>query len=564
MKVILTTVGTSVLTNFASHSELNKFNDKFKTFSEFLQKNKNNSNLDKILNDNNFFQIFSFFKGLKYNTIYEKWEKKTDDEKKINPYTEDLCAEVKTIFEIIKKNNSDEFKIVLIPTHTILSQFSAQIIENFFKEPEFNTFLKNQYNSSIIEISIKRSLQLKPSEKFENEGINNLINNIKNTYDEIQSSEKLTDSFFENEIKPLFINTPGYFKKESNIDTLKEDLISINNFNDQNTLDYVIKKHFSSSDYMYLFIKRVHRKIKSRIKFIINISGGYKILVPYLTIIGQIKNMDLAYIHEDGKDLITISKLPINFDINIATLYYEILKKCKDETEIYHSTYSEYQKKVLTILENMLLIKVNKKTYKITSFGEIMIDFIKSEANFSESIFGIFIENKVFEYYVEDNFSDDKPKYTKMIHSYPITKTGRFINEVDIYLETNKPQKEKICIEIKSYSGFMHSDSFLSQINSIYSNIKPDKYIFCIYLFYDPNINDIGSNKIELRKKYEEIKTKYNKNFKAYFLPIQINPFDENIETPYENFIREKFTSSNFLDIEKIEETLDMYDMSDL
>ena len=110
----------------------------------------------------------------------------------------------------------------------------------------------------------------------------------------------------------------------------------------------------------------------------------------------------------------------------------------------------------------------------------------------------------------------------------------------------------------------MHSDSFLSQINSIYSNIKPDKYIFCIYLFYDPNINDIGSNKIELRKKYEEIKTKYNKNFKAYFLPIQINPFDENIETPYENFIREKFTSSNFLDIEKIEETLDMYDMSDL
>jgi len=57
---------------------------------------------------------------------------------------------------------------------------------------------------------------------------------------------------------------------------------------------------------------------------ILNITGGYKALIPFMTIIGQIKGLQLKYIYEDSNDLITVGNLPINLDWDIV----EALKPC--------------------------------------------------------------------------------------------------------------------------------------------------------------------------------------------------------------------------------------------
>lgn len=47
---------------------------------------------------------------------------------------------------------------------------------------------------------------------------------------------------------------------------------------------------------------------------ILNISGGYKALIPILTIIGQLENIPLKYIYEESEALIEIGQLPVNYD----------------------------------------------------------------------------------------------------------------------------------------------------------------------------------------------------------------------------------------------------------
>lgn len=63
---------------------------------------------------------------------------------------------------------------------------------------------------------------------------------------------------------------------------------------------------------------------------ILNISGGYKALIPILTIIGQLENIPLKYIYEDSNELIEIPDLQIDFDFTFIEEYYnafELLKK---------------------------------------------------------------------------------------------------------------------------------------------------------------------------------------------------------------------------------------------
>lgn len=53
----------------------------------------------------------------------------------------------------------------------------------------------------------------------------------------------------------------------------------------------------------------------------INITGGYKATIPYLTIIGQINNIPIYYIFEDSGKLIKFPPLPIIFDYGFIGQY---------------------------------------------------------------------------------------------------------------------------------------------------------------------------------------------------------------------------------------------------
>jgi len=50
---------------------------------------------------------------------------------------------------------------------------------------------------------------------------------------------------------------------------------------------------------------------------VFNITGGFKAVIPYITIMAQINGCEMAYIYEDTDTLITIPKVPIKIDFDL-------------------------------------------------------------------------------------------------------------------------------------------------------------------------------------------------------------------------------------------------------
>lgn len=60
---------------------------------------------------------------------------------------------------------------------------------------------------------------------------------------------------------------------------------------------------------------------------VLNVTGGYKALIPIMTVIGQVKGLPIYYIFKGDVDkkyqLISIPKMPISFDINVFEEFFD-------------------------------------------------------------------------------------------------------------------------------------------------------------------------------------------------------------------------------------------------
>lgn len=65
---------------------------------------------------------------------------------------------------------------------------------------------------------------------------------------------------------------------------------------------------------------------------IINPTGGFKGVVPYLTLIGMMEsNVTLSYIYEQSPALITLGRIPVQFDFGVLESAYPALKACSED-----------------------------------------------------------------------------------------------------------------------------------------------------------------------------------------------------------------------------------------
>jgi len=67
---------------------------------------------------------------------------------------------------------------------------------------------------------------------------------------------------------------------------------------------------------------------------VFNLTGGFKSVVPYISLIGMLFNKPVHYIHEDSEDVITLSNLPILINENVVFLVEDKLRKIEIETSI--------------------------------------------------------------------------------------------------------------------------------------------------------------------------------------------------------------------------------------
>ena len=232
-KTIITTVGTSLITNFL--------------------KTKN----DIVSKANEDLQSVPFF-GLSKSDADDYLESAEKIQKPISSFSN--CAEISSILAIEKELKKDlkedeelHLTIHLLCTDTILSPLCAEVIAKYLTAKGYNVNFHTQENiiSEIKNPNFKsdyiiRDLRVDDKEKFEKKGLITLI-----------------EKFY--------------------------SIVERNHEFDVNANEY-------------------------RPSCILNITGGYKGLIPYLTIFSQISKVKICYLFEDTNEIIQIPQVGISLD----------------------------------------------------------------------------------------------------------------------------------------------------------------------------------------------------------------------------------------------------------
>lgn len=224
-------------------------------------------------------------------------------------------------------------------------------------------------------------------------------------------------------------------------------------------------------DGLHNFIRRFIGLNKQYGPLILNITGGYKGLIPYLTLIGQIHKVPVMYKFEDSEALITIPQLPINFDWELAVDYGDQLRTV---TKI-----NEGDKQAL-IKKHIL-----DQNGELTPLGIILKDYAKGidrKKFLNDNLRGDCAEFRWFEYYVS--------KYPGRMVRRSVGKrqeriAGKIIQgEADIVVEGY----EQVIIAESKSCKYMHDfeDKLLTQINQLLQELKDNEidlheYHLCLY-----------------------------------------------------------------------------------
>lgn len=257
-------------------------------------------------------------------------------------------------------------------------------------------------------------------------------------------------------------------------------------------------------------------------EIILNITGGYKAIIPHLTILGQIYQRPIYYVFDEGTDnnyeLMKIPILPISFDWLVSEIYGQMLSS--DFALQNFSDDNAFGK-----LKNYGLAKGNIENKQVDVFGSLLWQHINSERPESPSVMGLFVEMKMYEYFNENRSLEynDMPQ-----HGVILWWNGKDETQKDNY----KLVQEK---------GF---NTKKVEIDLILKNIETGSYAFVevksvkqIGSLVEPN----GKGRIDLLNKIKALNTYYGIP-NEFILIIHKNdkiPINMNEQRDYFNKIKE-------------------------
>ena len=399
MKKIITTVGTSLFTNYISEdvnllmevetNKKSKASKEVKSAIKKLEKRSANEYKDE--------QLLPHIKKIK-EEISKKWLKgfgkkdgeweKTDEEQ-LNFFA---SAEITSLKKIVGEKIMGNVEVIFICSDTILSVLAAEILEE-----NLPLFIKEIKNIKLITI------------------------------------EKLT---------------------VADINDFKEGLLNL-----VDIIDDITKK----------------RTKNEKSEILLNISGGYKVLIPYLTILSMILKIDIYYIFEDSDELIKVPALPIGFDeFFLENIYFDLQSNSFNDTL-----------KIQKLINWGLVEKYKQKKFKLTALGNFLKKYYKERTVYAKNVFGYVMEYKFLEYFYNTPLKIGG-KLLKKIEK------GVYINkkEIDIKMYNNDGGEKVYCfVEIKSIYSFAYNevhvvDGVVNRIEKIKTNYPSNKFEYRYYLYH--------------------------------------------------------------------------------
>nr|WP_225624282.1 putative CRISPR-associated protein [Thermoanaerobacterium thermosaccharolyticum] len=162
-------------------------------------------------------------------------------------------------------------------------------------------------------------------------------------------------------------------------------------------------------------IKRINEILKEEYygNAAFNISGGYKAIIPYFTMMAQINGCDTYYIFEDTEELISIPAAPITIDIEMFEKYnreFTELSSCIDNYSKWRENHYEFVNKARSCIE------IADNIACLSPIGEILWGNYKSRYNIFFATKNVIekiknnkiLAQKVVKFLSEDNIRDEK------------------------------------------------------------------------------------------------------------------------------------------------------------
>ncbi|TVM02760.1 MAG: hypothetical protein CV087_08705 [Candidatus Brocadia sp. WS118] len=288
-------------------------------------------------------------------------------------------------------------------------------------------------------------------------------------------------------------------------------------------------------------IIKITRKNRQRQEVVLNISGGYKAIIPILTIIGQLYDVPLYYVYEESDELITLSRLPIHFDWSLVEQFYPYLQMNINEN---YATLSQVDVEVLEELVPLQLYKKVNGSYKITALGQLFRDFIDEESPAAANTLGFFVEYKLYEYFHLHLYKDSQGKQYHIVKRGEKVKYGSDDSDIDLLLKSDDKQGSPfIIVESKSYLRLLlHIGKTLERLKAQIRILKglqmqPEEYVLITY-----KTQHYSASK--LKENFQKIKALLQAEFqdeclfKAYFIDIEMKLRSKRFYmNPYQRFL---------------------------
>lgn len=136
---------------------------------------------------------------------------------------------------------------------------------------------------------------------------------------------------------------------------------------------------------------------------VLNISGGYKALIPVMTIMGQLNDMDVQYLYEDSENLIEVGSLPVDFDWHKVEEYYDFLNF---QGLGVHLDINEFPEIRDQMVSEKVIEKIGKTDkYQKTIIGTMLTEFATEKLPTALEVMGFYVELKMLEYYSKEKYA---------------------------------------------------------------------------------------------------------------------------------------------------------------
>jgi putative CRISPR-associated protein (TIGR02619 family) len=237
---------------------------------------------------------------------------------------------------------------------------------------------------------------------------------------------------------------------------------------------------------------------------VINITGGFKATVPYLTILGQINKCDIYYIFEEAEGLIKIPYIPIDINWDLIERYEKFLMELEKE---------DIKRGAQDISEEIeILLEVVNDMYCLNPLGVTLWEKYKSMFRY---------------FYIFDDVKDEVQKRKNLVE--------KSLLELDRRLRNNPNDRDldhKVKnLDTKGFKIFKHKEDNL-QVRILYRTAYKGKTIYGI-VDYDILIASIAvGNEVhnaggesEYIERFERVLNKEeifdSKNYEIYKIQVE-------------------------------------------